>query len=366
MFETQKHHLTSPPDNNFMISSLGAAPLYLPGIDTVAEATLLEALFDRRQVSFLAGGLTILEEHSPLATESGFASSFANYQGLPLAQRRMIMEHPCMRIWLSHMRGLPRLDGPDKPDQDRFRALLVDGARLSNMPMASEWSLHRYDVDPLLSAAIPPSYVFDQLDAKRDGDAANPYSLGFARKVIAAALDYVAAVWPQARVCFDRFVKVVVHLPDLESRSCSAARFAGAILLSSADDTLLAVAESLVHECGHQILYCVMEHEPLIRDRGEQVFTLPWSGAQRDAYGYLHATYIYLILAMFFEHAIASDHARREEAIARLRAIVTGLDQALDDFHDAKFFTSAGRAFFDSLSRAGFDVINRNRAFFSN
>ncbi|MGH7119990.1 MAG: aKG-HExxH-type peptide beta-hydroxylase [Acetobacteraceae bacterium] len=160
---------------------------------------------------------------------------------------------------------------------------------------------------------------------------------------------------------FDRFVKIIVHLPDLESRSCSAARFAGAILLSSGDDTLLAIAESLVHECGHQVLYSVMELDPLIRGDGQRSFTLPWSGSQRDAYGYFHATYIYLILALFFERVVKSGRDDRAAARERLAAILAGLDRALGDFADADFFTQGGKAFFNRLANQAVTVIERNR-----
>ncbi|MGH8142347.1 MAG: aKG-HExxH-type peptide beta-hydroxylase, partial [Steroidobacteraceae bacterium] len=165
---------------------------------------------------------------------------------------------------------------------------------------------------------------------------------------------------PAARMNFDRFVKIIVHLPDLESRSCSAARFAGAILLSSGDDTMLAMAESLVHECGHQALYCVMELEPLICDAGQRSFTLPWSGSQRDAYGYFHAAYIYLLLALFYERVVNSGRDDQADAQERLAAILAGLDRALCDFANADFFTEAGKAFFNRLANQSVTVIERN------
>ena len=116
-----------------------------------------------------------------------------------------------------------------------------------------------------------------------------------------------------------------------------------------------------MHECGHQILYCVMELDPLIRDIERKSFTLPWSGAQRDAYGYFHATYIYLILALFFERVADSNRHDRQEALFRFGAILVGLQQALGDFADADFFTETGKAFFDRLARQAVSVIGRNR-----
>jgi hypothetical protein len=326
------------------------AGLFLPGVDPFATDRLLDHLWRRRQASLLAGAMTLRAAVPDLAHRTGFTAAIEAFRDAPSGQRRALLEHPCLRIWLGRMTRLPRLDslapGPDNP----LPALLADGARLLSQAVPATYVVQRYDVDPLLAAAVPPSYCFDNLDAKRRRDETNPYSLAFAREVIAAALQRVAEAWPAAREDFDRYVKIVVHLPDVESRSCSAARFAGAILLSADDETLLAVAESLVHECGHQILYCVMEADPLIVETAPRSFTLPWSGAQRDAYGYFHATYIYLILALFFEKVLDRHAGDREQALGRLAAIAAGLDRALADFAEADFFTETGRSFFENLA----------------
>jgi len=347
--------------SDFVISGIRTDGLFLPGTDPEATELLLDYLWRQRQASFLAGGVTILQSCPSLAEETGFGAAVEAYRATPVADRRAMMEHPCFRIWLGRMTRLPRLDRVGVEGQDTLRTLLADGARLVHAGRGPDFTLQRFDVDPLLAAIIPPSYSFDELDAKRERETANPYTLAFANEVVTAALQGINEVWPAARLDFDRFVKIVVQLPDLEPRSCSAARFAGAILLSSRDDTLLAVEESLIHECGHQVLYCVMELDSLIRDIEGKSFALPWSGSQRDAYGYFHATYIYLILALFFERVADSDRYDRQDALSRLEEILVGLQQALGDFVNANFFTETGRAFFERLARQAMTVIRRNR-----
>jgi len=230
-----------------------------------------------------------------------------------------------------------------------------------NQPNGSQpYILQRYDVDPLIAEVAPPSFVFENLDAKRTRDASNPYTLGFLAEVLQAALKRIERVWPEMVDVFPSFVKIIIHLPDIESRSCSAQRFAGAIMLSASDDSLLAMEESLIHECGHQILYCVMELDPLIRRDAKGSFVLPWSGSERDAYGYFHATYIYLILALFFERALGRESSEDETVRQRLVTILHGLERALADFETAECFTTAGRMFFHRMGAVGREAIGRN------
>jgi hypothetical protein len=345
----------------FALGGIPAEGLFLPGMNPEATEQLLQELWRQRQASFLAGGLTLSQISPTQAQSTGFVAAYEAYQRQTIPWRRALMESPCMRIWLRRMRQLPQPAHLEEKHFAMLEGLLSDGARLLNAEPTLTLDIKRFEVDPLLAAFIPPSYVFDDVEAKRRREPMNPYSLVFAEQVIHAALARIGEIWPSAQQDFSRFVKMVIHLPDLESRSCSAARFAGAILLSSGDATLLAVEESLVHECGHQILYCVMEADPLIQDDGRRSFTLPWSGAQRDAYGYFHATYIYLILAMFFERAVAEGGHEASEALPRLRAVLAGLERAIVDFADADFFTPTGQVFFDRMAHSAGSVIARNR-----
>ena len=351
----------------FAISDIRAESLFLPGEDFLATEQLLDVLWRRRQACLLSLGLSILQTYPKLASDIGFARAIDDYRKLEFSRRRVLMEHPAVRIWLKHMARLPRVndrgsvpEGALQRHLAEFPRLLAFAEILGQRDFKPPYEVQRYDVDPLVAEAAPPSFVFDNLETRRLRDASSRYTVEFAREVIDAALRRTQLVWPECVQVFPKFVKVIIHVPNTEFRSCSAERYAGAIMLSTEEDTLLAVEESLIHECGHQILYCVMELDPIIRKDANGTFRLPWSGAQRDAYGYFHATYIYLILALFFERALGQLPYDEAAVSERLEAILRGLEKAIGDFENADCFTSVGSRFCEKLICRATELIQRN------
>ena len=358
----------------FLICGIDAQSLFLPQGDTASVDQLLDNLWRRRQRVLLALEMQVQTRLAALAGETGFAMALDCFKRLPEHCRRAVMEDPPIRVWLQHLpKGLlldgGNLDSGDKLFSEQLREYCrVQGQVLQTLAEPQDGSfcrIQRYDVDPLISQVAPPSFVFDDLDEKRRLDDCSPYTTRFFSEVLRAVMTRIEHVWPEMAIMMPRFIKTIVHLPDLESRSCSAQRFAGTVMLSSSDDTLLMVEESLVHECGHQILYCVMELDPLVRPGTDVSFVLPWSGVERDAYGYFHATYIYLILAFLMEREIARG-PDREQARKRLGEIVRGLKLALADFREANFFTPIGEQFLQRMLVVGTEVINRNSSHFLN
>ena len=346
-----------------------AATLHLPGDDPAATDQLLDTLWRRRQATLLAIGLWIRRAYPELERETRFDAAMNRYMLLPQSHRRALMEHPPFRVWLRLMARPFSLRGKAAAQVAVVRSRLADLQRLADdenvrpeeRSGGRSYAIERYDVDPLIMEVAPPSYVFDQLDKKRSRDASSPYTLRFFADVVETALRRTEAVWPEMVAVLPKFVRTIIHVPDADHRSCSAERFAGAIMLSIADDTLLSVEESLIHECGHQVLYCIMELDPLVRKDAGGTFVLPWSGSKRDAYGYFHALYIYLLLGLFFERALGRYPTEDEAVHDRLIAILTGLKTALPDFDRAEFFTLGGRVFFDSLDDRATQLVERHR-----
>jgi hypothetical protein len=135
-----------------------------------------------RAVWYPADGLTILQACPDLANETGFTAAFEAYRKALIASRKAMMKHPCVRIWLSRIAQLLQLDRLGTNDQITLRTLLAHSAILVHAGPGPEFSVQRFDIDPLLAAAIPPSYSFAELDVKRQREAANPYSLAFANE----------------------------------------------------------------------------------------------------------------------------------------------------------------------------------------
>ncbi len=187
--------------------------------------------------------------------------------------------------------------------------------------------IERFDVDPLIVEVSPPSYQFPDEKRQREIEETTAYSLSFFLEVATAATERIKQTWLAAYQDFTKFVRIIIHVPNANFRSCSADRYAGVIFLSADDDTLLDVEESFIHEYGHQILYNVIELDPLIYQQEERRFNLPWSGAERDFWGYFHAFFIY----------------------QRLLEILRGAIQAVPDLEGANCFTPKGEELFRLL-----------------
>jgi hypothetical protein len=343
------------PADTLLIEGVDVASLFVPGEDLPACAQLLEVAWRRRQAALLALELMVARERPGEWKLSGFKDAMEIYKRLQPSVRRRLVEHPPFRVWLKLATNL--LAGPVKPDPVRgaevenrlaqFKCLISD---VLEQPRPQPFLVQRYSVDPLIAEVAPPSYIFKEFEPKHALESSRPYTLAFFREVAEAALRRIETVWPAFATLFSQFVKIVVHLPEAEFRSCSAHRFAGVVMLSAQDDSLFAVEESLIHEWAHQVLYCLMELDPLVEHDGEKMFTLPWSGAERDFYGYFHAAYVYWVLAVYMARAIGREPNEDIAIRARLLTILSGLDKGIADLGTVSAFTPAGRLFFDRLA----------------
>ncbi|MGH9413713.1 MAG: aKG-HExxH-type peptide beta-hydroxylase, partial [Terriglobales bacterium] len=221
---------------------------------------------------------------------------------------------------------------------------------------------HRLDMDPLIALALPPSYEVPGDPAEQKTRSQLGHPLAFFRDVAGIALDRIQVVWPEAREYFGRLVYAVCYLPDAEFRSCSASRYTGVILISNRDCSVLDLEESLVHEAGHQLLYNIAEADPVTDDSSDEQYRLPWSGRMRDFYGYVHAFYIYVLLAQYHERVMGCRAGPDGDfAAERVRHIVRGLVAALPDFQTNPHLTPRGRVLMDALALDVAGLERRNR-----
>jgi HEXXH motif-containing protein len=213
--------------------------------------------------------------------------------------------------------------------------------------------VHRFDVDPLVAIVMPPSYEFPEDEAVRKQLERSGYSVRFFCDVVNIALLRIEHTWPACREQIKKLVKSIFYLPDGSFRSCSASRFTGIILLSSRDDSILDLEESLVHEATHQLLYHIVEACPVVKEETsrEPLYTLPWSGQKRDFYGYFHAFYVYIALVKYLGRVRSRSTDELQRAQNRLLYILRGLIKALPDFEASTEFTPQGRQLLENLAK---------------
>lgn len=221
----------------------------------------------------------------------------------------------------------------------------------------SSISVQRDDLDPYVMAATPPSYDFSAQTVS--GVSGHPLPLQ--ADLLGVAIQNIGGVWPELGAQLHEFVKIIGYLPDATFRSCSAARYAGIIYLGNMDESMVDIEESLAHECGHQVLYRLDEVQPLVSSLGktEALYELPWSGSKRDLFGYLHAYFIYLLLAKYYVLRAGNRKDHAEEALRRARLITLGLAIARPQLEAAKHLTEQGR---ELLLELGADVERLQRA----
>jgi hypothetical protein len=238
---------------------------------------------------------------------SGLAQCAREYRAARTIDRAAIIAHPV--FWLELERSVPQVasavtESDARVTQakmemiaDAFRRTCHAVADADILRVAGCVELRRWDTDPVIAELAPPTYTFPATDVVLRRAEADAYTLPTFRDVANVALRRVGNVWPALLEAIPQFVRIIVHIPEADFRSASAARYRGVIFMSSDDASLIEVEESLVHEFGHQVLYHAMKRDRLLTSGEQGDYELPWSGSHRDFYGYFHAFYIYLLLA---------------------------------------------------------------------
>jgi hypothetical protein len=268
------------------------------------------------------------------------------FLGASREQRLAVAADPAFSIWLQRA---ARLEGGDKvgvarmvADFPAVFARCLERLDRDDFGLVKPVELVRYSVDPLVAEVAPPTYTFPPAEEAQELEAKTPYSLEIFKEIARAALRRVGLAWPELLELFPHYVRTIVHLPYAEFRSASASRYAGVIFLTADDHSVLEVEESLVHEWAHQLLYSVMERDPIVVDGSRDDLTLPWSGARRDFYGYFHALFVYTLLLRYLERIAGRDELELQRVRELYLHILRGAVRALPDFADDARFTAHG------------------------
>jgi hypothetical protein len=340
----------------------------LPWHSEAALHAVLERVDTLRFTHFLTLQAELLSLHSDACAQSNFLSHATDIACMDSDACQQTINHPVFRAWtaltLHEMNALfNNKTTESQPLTDLLREFprAIDRIRL-DLAKGPAPTFYRLDLDPLLARALPPSYDMPVgsgaiATAKQAG-----HPLGFFKDVTRLALDRIKQSWPFAGAMVDALIASIAYLPDGNFRSCSASRYTGLVLLSSRDSSILDLEESIVHEAGHQLLYVMVEIEPVCLLTLGKTYQLPWSTQIRDLYGYFHAFFIYVILARYLEHVIAlrtGDEVRR--ARDRLGQILRGLVIAVPDLLHNAGLTPFGRALMALLRREINAIADRHR-----
>jgi hypothetical protein len=335
---------------------LASGATFTPNDAADRVAFLVREVLAVREATLVGLGVALSAKAEQVPTVESFWDQLNHFRNEAPESRRALLAFPAFLIWLRDsvrcaVRYLaePGADSLGRLDTalNLFPALRQRARRAAQDPrvrrVCGSIQVCRYDVDPLVARVAPPTYIFPRHSTARAPEAPTAYSLPLFMEFVTVAFDRVANTWPAAHRLMPSFMRTIVHVPDGNFRSASASRYTGVVFLSAGDESLLDIEESLIHEFGHQILYCVLELDQLLRVDATKTFRLPWSGAERDFYGYFHAFYIYILLARYYERLSGRPPYEEERAQRRLLQIVSGLARAVSDFRHDHYYTPAGQ-----------------------
>jgi hypothetical protein len=342
------------------VDDLFQGTTFLPDSEPSRFEVLLEQVSRNRYTCF-AALYTELFQLFPRAPQlAEFFEQAFNLIVPPTREQRLIINDPVFQIWnllASHHTNL--VITKKAADTHELEKMLIEFPEMLARVKATDTArpndycppVYRFNVDPLVAIAAPPSYEFPEDEATRKQLEHGGYSVNFFRDVVNIALLRIEHTWPACHEQFRKLVKSICYLPDGSFRSCSASRFTGIILISSRDDSILDLEESLVHEATHQLLYNIVEVCPVLNEEAsrEAVCTLPWSGQKRDLYGYFHAFFVYIALVKYMGRVRSRSSRELLRAQKRLVFILQGLIKALPDFEASTDFTPQGRQLLENL-----------------
>jgi HEXXH motif-containing protein len=307
---------------------------------------------------------SLVHEEPTLADARPLLGELANrIELMRTSARGRLMEDPVFAIWLNRMAvGAGKAASRDG-DRTLFDEMLADLPsvldrvlrlqadpdlpRIAGTPICVQMD----DLDPLIQRVTPPSFEFNERSLS---------TLGNQRRLLprivqslSDAFESIQTVAPNVWSQIVALVRIIGYLPDADFRSCSAARYPGVVYLGQGDEVVYEFEESLIHEAAHQYLYRIDEVDPIV-DRhagGSGEYELPWSGAQRDFFGYLHACFIYVALDKYFTQRLEVTNQQAAEVAARRDHIHRGLAAALPEIEGHPALTSRGSGIVAGLSR---------------
>jgi len=340
-------------DQSDNYSPLWNQATFMPHDLSARSDMLLEIVAKKLQSSFLAFCLWVSAVQPDLHNELGLAEDSARFRSFASEKRRLLVEYPLFRIWLKQAtRSLA--SGIELKstllELKRVMEVFEKGDRhLTLETDCGTVELLRFNPDPLILKAAQQDYSFPDETRRKEFEQGAAYPTSLLVESVHAALQRVRLTWFEAFRDFFKFVKILVDLIDGSFRSYSSQEVTGMIFVSTNSDPLL-LEEYLIHELGHQILLNVMELDPLVmKEETRRKFSLPWSGKEREFYGYLHAFFIYLLLYHYFGRVKVRSMKEQSRASDRLAHIGDGLVRAVPELEQANLFTPRGKQLFENL-----------------
>lgn len=227
--------------------------------------------------------------------------------------------------------------------------------------------VQRDDLHPYVMLATPPTYDFTQRPATPDAAMVIGHPIRLQADLLQAALANIKAAWPQMHEQITECVRIVGYLPDCTFRSCSAARYSGIVYLGNMDESILDLEESIVHETGHQVLYQLGELAKLTEPNTplDANYVLPWSGSQRDLFGFLHAHYIYVLLVKYYWRRASVNERDAAECYGRALLILSGCLTATTMLQEDANLSKQGKIIVNRLAEDLAKIKDDSRTLFS-
>lgn len=332
---------------------------FMPHDDPRKIEMLLETVSRARQSGLLTTLMEVLRRDQLLFKETELIDFITTFLNLSRFEKAQLVQYPPFYIWFHHcIRSLR-----DNASTHHLRQTLYKNKDVikgfHNSYTDSKVSkvrgtrilVQRYDIDPLVKELVNPEYQFPNEQRQKELEKMF-YPISFFADVLDLALERIKNTWPAAHEHVRKFVKIICQAPGAPFRSSSATKFAGVVFVSNAHKSIIDLEDSLVHECAHQVLYCVNEAYPLINWNVERKFKLPWSGAERDWYGLIHATYIYVNLALYFDRLKGRSEVEQLWGHKRKVHIINGLVKAIPLIEENSYdLTPSGMEFFRVLKQ---------------
>ena len=303
--------------------------------------------------------LNLCAEIAPQATRKALAGDVLPLLG---GQPEEVDEFFADPVFVTWAHFLNRAVARQSEDEVRFHCNKVDevigrvkkrlGGEEPYYVADTSIALQQDNIDPYLMAATPPSYDFVAVLRSDKGMNGHGHPLPLQRDLLGFAMDNIGKAWPELKALIVDVVKIIGYLPDATFRSCSAARYAGVTYLGNKDEGVLDIEESIVHEAGHQVLYRLAEVIPLVKDGTPQTsdYALPWSGSERDLFGFLHAFYIYVLLTKYFWRRAQVSASDSRECVRRAVLIQIGSRLAVPMLLQDANLGDQGRALIQALA----------------
>ena len=320
--------------------------------------SLLEKAWTGTQSKFIAFGMQVSVLHPRLFEETGLTEWIDHFKCLPLKQRRELIEFPPFLIWLRQCIRHSSSGGYSETDLRNYLTQLgrlfsaFDESRPSSHKLIVDDAIvfvQRFDIDPLVESEAFPDYCLPNKGRRHELEQKVVYPFSLFMEMVVVTLDRIKQAWPEAHRYFPRFVKIIVDMIDAAFTSYSAPGHRGVIFVSTDNSPLVALEEYFIHEFGHQILYNVMELDPIVNSEAKRTFKLPWSGQERDFYGYFHAFYIYTLLINYLTRVEGRSTREQKRISDRISHIRKGMCRAIPEIEGVNSFTPAGKQLFENL-----------------